>query len=104
VIDLITGQVRTTISVSPPGRHSLLDDIALTADRRALYGADFGRGEIVLIPLDGSAPSVLVSGLNAPTSVLTGRGATFNATSLYVTEAGGLLDDDLDQRVIEIPL
>lgn len=101
VIQLPDGAILKTLSVAPKGQHSLLDDIALNAAGDTLYGADFGRGEILKIPVSGAAPTVVLKGLQAPTSLLFGRGPTFNPGSLYITEGGGLTDLDDDQRVLE---
>lgn len=104
VIQLPDNTIVKTLSVSPKGQKSLLDDIALDATGTYLYGADFGRGEILRIPVNGTAPTVILSGLQAPTSLLFGEGPTFNAGSLYITEGGGLTDVDQNQRILEFVL
>jgi sugar lactone lactonase YvrE len=103
VIDLLSGDVTRMISVARPKNHSLLDDIALSPDGSTLYGADFGRGEIMAIPLAGGSVSVVATGLQAPTSVLFGAGPSFDANTLYLTEGGGFTDTDTDQRVLQLP-
>lgn len=101
IYQLSDGTLLKTLSVAPKGQHSLLDDIALDASGENLYGADFGRGEILKIPVNGAAPTVVLKGLQAPTSLLFGRGPTFNPGSLYITEGGGLTEVDDNQRVLE---
>ncbi len=103
VIRLPDGEILQTLPVSPPNG-CLLDDIALNQEGTLLYGADFGRGDVYQIPLNGESPSILFSGLDHATSLLLGDGPSFNATSLYVTEGGGFLDFDREQRVLELPL
>ena len=80
-----------------------LDDFALDWQQGLIFGADFATGRVVRFPSTGtpSTGTVVASGLLNPTSVQIGTGASFNHTSIYVTEGGGVPHFNTDRRVIE---
>ncbi|MDP2435335.1 MAG: SMP-30/gluconolactonase/LRE family protein [archaeon] len=80
-----------------------LDDFALDWQQNLIFGADFATGRVVKFNADGSSSSgeVVASGLLNPTSVQIGAGSSFNHTSIYVTEGGGIRGINTDRRVLE---
>lgn len=81
-----------------------LDDFVLSDDGSKIFGADFGRGDLVVFEVGTpDTLQVLAQGYTSPTSVDWGRGPGFHTTSLYLTEGGGMAETVTNRRVIEIP-
>jgi sugar lactone lactonase YvrE len=100
--DLASRSLLATISL-PNGVKSL-DDMSLSADGSVLFGADFLGGFAFACLANGEGQAVVLAArLKSPTSVRFAAGPGFNASSVFVTEGGGVLKSDTSRRVLEIP-
>jgi len=99
--DLTTGQA---VGFSSGLNSGWLDDFTLSPDDTHVYGANYKEGTIDLFPLQATSPQArsIAQGLTNPTSARFGVGPGFAATSLFVSEGGGLLPVQKDRRVWEL--
>lgn len=91
-----------------PSSVDMLDDFCLSSNGTLLYGADYGKGRVVVFPVDGhtgSSATVLADNLRNPTSARWGclpPGSPFPVTSLFVTEGNTLFGSTPNRLVLEL--